>query len=175
MTAKHTIYFILTGGTIDSYYEGIKDTAVPNKHSVIPRFIRGLRLPNKAVFNEICMKDSRSLNKKDLLNILKVVVKAPPQSKIIVTHGTYTMADTARFVKANLKQKNKTIIFTGSFIPLDGFTFSDAPFNLGFAIAKAEELPAGVYVCMNGRVFSSDEAIKIISQGAFESIFGENK
>lgn len=95
------------------------------------------------------------------------------EQKIIITHGTYTMPDTARYLKANLKRDDQTIVFTGSMIPLTGFSPSDAPFNLGYSIAKIQDLPAGIYVCMNGRVFSPNEVVKFLYGGRFVSVFGE--
>ena len=174
MPNKETIQFILTGGTIDSYYNAIKDTAVPNKQSVLPQFIQGLKLYEKVIFTEICMKDSRDLVRTDLDKILKAVAKSKSK-KIIITHGTYTMSDTARYLKAKLKKFDKTIVFTGSMIPLVGFSPSDAPFNLGYAIAKVLELTSGVYVCMNGKVFAPEEVMKVLYKGKFISMFGEKK
>jgi L-asparaginase len=164
------IHFILTGGTIDSYYDATKDTAVPNEHSVIPRYIKSLKLYEECKFSEICMKDSRYLTKSDLKKIYQTVEKSP-HKRIIITHGTYTMADTARYLKTNLKNKDKIIIITGAMIPLIGFSPSDAPFNLGFSISKSQDLPNGIYICMNGKVFSPEEIVKIISEGRFASIF----
>ena len=71
-----TIHFILTGGTIDSYWDGIADTAVPLKHSVIPEFIRSLKLYSPTEFTEVCMKDSRQLNEDDRQNILNAVERS---------------------------------------------------------------------------------------------------
>ena len=167
------IHFIMTGGTIDSYYDGIKDTAVPNKESIIPRFIQSLKLYNKTKFSEVCMKDSRNITKTDLKKVLNVI-ESSPYKNIIVTHGTYTMPDSARYIQANLKKDSKTIILTAAMLPMAEFTMSDGGFNLGYAVANVQKLPPGVYVCMNGKVFSSDEVIKIISQGKFSSIIGEN-
>ncbi|MBI2660542.1 asparaginase [Candidatus Woesearchaeota archaeon] len=169
--AVEVIHFIMTGGTIDSYYEASKDTVVPHKSSIIPSFIGGLKLYTKSAFTEVCMKDSRNLTPKDLKNVLKVIEKSP-HKKIIVAHGTYTMPDTARYLKANLKKNDKTIILTGSMFPITGFSPSDAPFNLGFAIAKMQDLEPDVYVCMNGKVFTSDKVTKIISEGRFASLLG---
>jgi L-asparaginase len=171
MTKKDTIHFIITGGTIDSYYEGTKDTAVTNKESVIPRFVNNLKLYHPVKFTEICMKDSRDIVKKDLKSILKNIEESSSK-KIIITHGTYTMPDTARFLEANLKRKDQIIILTGSMIPLNGFSPSDGPFCIGYAIAKTQNLKPGVYVCMNGRVFSSEEVMKVNKEGRFTSIFG---
>lgn len=168
------IQFIMTGGTIDSHYDGSKDTAVPNKESVIPSFIESLKLYHDAEFTTVCMKDSRDLNPKDLENVLNTIEKSP-HTKIIITHGTYTMSDTARFLKANLKRKDQTIVLTGSVIPINGFSPSDGPFSLGYAIAQLEHLKPGVYVAMNGKVFSPEEILKSISEARFYSIFEKNK
>ncbi len=169
---KSKIHLILTGGTIDSYYEGTKDTAIPNEHSVIPKYIKSLKLYEEFEFTEISMKDSRDLTKSDIKKICETVEKSP-HKRIIITHGTYAVPDTARFLEANLKNKDKVIILTGSIIPLVGFSPSDAPFNLGFSIAKSQELPNGIYVCMNGKVFSPKEIVKTISEGRFSSIFNK--
>jgi len=171
--SEKTIHFMMMGGTIDSYYESIKDTAIPNKESAIPRFVKSLKLYNPVEFTKICMKDSRDIVKADLKNTLNVVEKSP-HKKIIITHGTYTMPDTARFLKANLKSKNQAIIITGSMIPLSGFSPSDGPFAIGYALAKIQDIKNGIYICMNGHVFSSEEVMKINKEGRFTSIFGEN-
>lgn len=83
------------------------------------------------------------------------------------------MPDTARFLDANLKDKNKTIVFTGSMLPMQEFAMSDGAFNLGFAVAQALVLKPGIYVAMNGKVFTPQEVIKELSEGRFSSIVGE--
>ena len=171
---KDTIHFIITGGTIDSYYNGFKDTVETSSHSAIPGFIKSLKLHEDVDFTEVCMKDSRALNTSDMKKVSLVIQKSP-HKKFIITHGTYTMPDTAKFIKANADIKDRTIVFTGSMIPLMGFAPSDAPFNLGYAIAKVQELPPGIYVCMNGRTFSPEEVVKLLYEGRFISVFGEGK
>jgi|SRR3989344_3233061 len=166
------IHFIITGGTIDSYYESTKDTVLPNKKTIIPTFVKSLKLYDKQEFTVVCMKDSRDIVKADLKKILEVVEKSTAR-KIIITHGTYTMPDTARFLKANLNRKDQTIIVTGSMKPLIGFSPSDGPFAIGYAIAKVQDSDPGIYICMNGKVFSSEEVMKINKEGRFASIFGE--
>jgi L-asparaginase len=170
MEKTSTIHFIITGGTIDSYYNASKDTAVPNKESIIPSFMESLNLYQKTEFTTICMKDSRDLKRDDLENVQKAIENSS-HSKIIITHGTYTMPDTARFLNANLKRKDQTIILTASAIPIQGFAPSDGPFNLGYAIAKLEDLKSGVYVAINGRIFSPEEVMKVMSEARFTSIF----
>lgn len=167
---ENKIHFILTGGTIDSYYDGTKDTAVPNEHSVLPKFINILKLYEECEFTEICMKDSREIDGDDRNKILEAVNNSK-SNRIIITHGTYTLPDTARFLQANIKENHKTIIFVCSMIPLEGFVPTDAGFNIGYAVAKSQELPEGIYVCMNGRIFDPNEVVKIISEGRFGSIY----
>ncbi|MBN2101941.1 MAG: asparaginase [Candidatus Aenigmarchaeota archaeon] len=167
-----TIHFIMTGGTIDSFWERSKDTVKPHKESVIPQFVKSLDIYENLEFTEICMKDSRELTSEDLKALLKVVEESP-HKRIIITHGTYTMSDTAKFLKARLKKKDKIIILTGSLVPLTGFAPSDAPFHLGYAIAMTQKLEPGIYVCMNGRVLEPDEVFKYLYEARFMSIFGE--
>jgi len=109
-----------------------------------------------------------------LENTLKAIEKSK-YNKIIVTHGTYTMPDTARFIKANLKRNDQTIVLTASAIPIVGFSPSDGPFNLGYAISKLEDLEPGIYVAINGAVFSPEEVMKVISEARFDSIFNKKK
>jgi len=170
MTKQDKLHFILTGGTLDSYWDGTKDTAVPNEHSAVPKFIRALKLYEECEFSEVCMKDSRNLTTEDRKNIVKAVSKSK-SGRIIITHGTYTLPDTARYLQANLKNSNKVVVFVCSMIPLEGFIPTDAGFNIGYAVAKSQELPAGIYICMNGRIFSPDEVLKILSEGRFGSIY----
>ena len=171
---REPIHFVITGGTMDSSYDGTKDTVVPDKHSSIPSFIKSLKLYEKTKFTEVCMKDSRELTQANLKTIAKTIQESPCK-KIIITQGTYTLPDIAKQLKANLKRSDQTIVFTSSTIPLTGFSPSDAPFNLGYSIAKVQELKPGIYVCMNGRIFSPNEVVKLVYEGRFASIFGEKK
>jgi L-asparaginase len=89
------------------------------------------------------------------------------EDRIVVTHGTDTMSDTARILAE--KVKGKTIVLTGAMIPIK-FGSSDGLFNLGSALAFAQTLPAGVYVAMNGRYFHADNVRKNKQTGMFEEI-----
>ncbi len=173
MTEKnYPIHFIMTGGTIDSYYDGKKDTVVPNEKSIIPQYINSLKLYNEVKFSQICMKDSRDINQADLKKALTRIENSHCKH-VIITYGTYTVPDAARFIEANLKRKDQVIILTASMTPMSGFAMSDGPFNLGYALAKVQDLEPGIYICINGKVFSSNEVMKVMSQGMFASIFGE--
>ncbi len=165
------IHCIFTGGTIDSYYEGSKDTAVPLKHSTIPRYLKNLQLYQKLKYTELCMKDSRAITTADRKKIVRLI-KTTSANCILITHGTYTMSDTARFIEKHLPADyHKTIILTGSMIPLDGFTFSDGGFNLDYAIGNFQFSAPGVYVAMNGKLFPAKVATKIVSKGRFAELF----
>lgn len=167
---KQGVHFVLTGGTIDSYYDGTTDSVIPNKHSVIPEIMKNLKLYDQIEFKEVCMKDSRQLTEDDRKQILKTIEESPYE-KIIITHGTYTMPDTARYIKGNLKRQGQVIILTGSMIPIKGFSPSDGTFSLGYSLANLQKLEPGIYICMNGRVFNPEEVLKSIQEGRFASIF----
>lgn len=167
------IHFIITGGTIDSYYDGTKDTAVPNQESIIPGFIKNLKLPVEHQFTTVCMKDSRAITDEDRAEMAKVIQENSSQ-KFIITHGTYTMPDTARYLKAHVQGGGKTVVLTGAFIPLTDVIRSDGAFNIGFAMAQLQYLKPGIYVAMNGKVLDAEKATKIVSEGRFDNISGSN-
>ena len=89
------------------------------------------------------------------------------ETMIVITHGTDTMSDTAKYLAA--KVKDKTIVLTGAMIPIK-FGSSDGLFNLGSALAFAQTLPAGIYVAMNGRYFNWDNVRKNKQTGVFEEV-----
>lgn len=172
------IHIIITGGTIDSVWSGAQDTVIVSEHSILPEYLqelgRNLKFPEELKFTEVCMKDSRALNEEDRNNVLKAIEESD-STKIIITHGTYTMPDTARFLKEHLKRKDQTITLTGSMVPIKGFDFSDGPFNLGYAVAHVQRLEPGVYVCMNTQVFTPEEVAKNIEEGKFYSVFKDEQ
>jgi len=169
---RESVHFIMTGGTIDAYYDGPKDTVVPYKKSILPDYFKSMKLHEKVKFTQVCMKDSREISRKDQKNILETIENSP-HKKFIITHGTYTMPDTARFLEANLKRKDITIVFTGSMVPID-FPKTDSTFNLGYSLAEVHHLPKGIFVCMNGRIFAPSEIAKLLSEGRFISIFSKD-
>jgi len=167
---KEQIHIIMTGGTMDSVWDGKQDTIKVAKHSTLPKFFKELKLYPQILFTEVCMKDSRNIKPKDVQKIAQVIKKSPC-NKFIITHGTYTMPDTSRFLEVNLHQLNKTVVLTGAMTPLIGFEPSDSSFNLGYAIAKVQELKPGVYIAMNAKTFKPQEVAKNLSEGKFYSVF----
>ncbi|MGH3429497.1 MAG: asparaginase domain-containing protein, partial [Terriglobales bacterium] len=91
--------------------------------------------------------------------------------KFIVTHGTYTLPDSALYLETHLGSTEKIVVLTGATIPLEGVTMSNGGFNLGFAYAQLEVLSPGVHVCVNGRVFAPAKLKKLLDEGRFATIF----
>ena len=104
---------------------------------------------------QLMRKDSLELTDADRQAIHDAVA-ASDADKILVTHGTDTMVDTAR-VLADIACK--TIVLTGAMQPAT-LRNSDAEFNVGFALAATQTLPPGVYIAMNGEVFDPAETRK---------------
>ena len=99
-----------------------------------------------------CKKDSTQINENDRKNILNICQKSS-EEQIIITHGTDTILDTAKFLSII---ENKTIVLTGSFLP-HAFKNSDAEFNIGMAISAVQTLNSGIYVSLNGIIASHNE------------------
>jgi L-asparaginase len=112
------------------------------------------------------MIDSINMKDTDRAIILQNCRNAE-EERIVITHGTDTMVDTARLLGAAIK--DKTIVLTGAMIPYR-FGSSDGLFNLGSALAFVQTLPHGVYVTMNGRFFAYDNVMKNKRLGEFEEL-----
>jgi L-asparaginase len=114
----------------------------------------------------LMMIDSLDMTDSDRVVILENCRKVK-DSQIVITHGTDTMVETARFLGNRIN--DKTIVLTGAMIPYK-FGSSDGLFNLGCAIAFVQALPQGVYIAMNGRYFKYDKVRKNKLIGEFEEI-----
>lgn len=152
------------GGTIefiDPSYEKM-NTELMKLDSTIDNYLKNLVKPHFSYDIEIiCEKDSREITKEDL-DKLWLAVKSSKQENILITHGTFTMKDTAKFLENSIAKENinKKIIITGAMIPIVGFSISDASFNLGYSLASFNSVDKGVYICMNGGLFKADEVEK---------------
>lgn len=162
------IHFIMTGGTIDGFYDAVGQTARPGKVSVIPEYFDDVIKPYAYTsFETLCMKDSKEITDDDRVQMATRIQNADT-SKIIITHGTDTMEKTAGFLKNALgPDTGKTVILTGSMVPL-GFSKSDSGFNLGFAFAEIRRLTPGVYICMHAHIFEAGNVTKNFEQARFE-------
>lgn len=156
---KKKVHLVITGGTIDSYYDVDKCTTMPRQSSVIGSFLKDyIRMGSEQVeISEICMKDSRDISQQDIEKVRESILSSP-LSRHVVTHGTFTMFTSARLLQALLpEQHGQVIVFTGAMYPLEGFSPNDAGFNLGSATIAAKCLPSGVYVVFNGEIYQPNE------------------
>lgn len=134
---------------------------------VEPQVTGILRSANVTIQYEIeslFRKDSLDITDEDRDLIFRKV-KGDPCTHVLITHGTDTMAATGRILA---KIQGKTIVLTGAMQPA-AFKDSDAPFNVGFALAALHTLPHGVYLAMNGRIFDPHHVRKNAERDQFEA------
>ena len=152
---------ITTGGTIDKvYFDAKSDFQVG-----APQINEVLRDANLCIdyrVTPLLRKDSLDLTDADR-EAIRAVIAGAQQTRVVVTHGTDTMTDTAR-VLASIP--DKTIVLTGSLSPAR-FAATDASFNVGMAFAAAQTLPPGVYVAMSGQVFDGLKVRKDVEANRF--------
>ena len=165
MKREDTIRVLITGGTIDKEYNPVTGELTFAK-SHLTNMLNQVRCRVKVVLEEVMLKDSLQMRSEDREEILKKCIDCP-ENRIIVTHGTDTMVETAGVLGKNLK--GKTIAVVGALIPY-AFGASDALFNLGCAFSAVQTLPGGVYITMNGKIFSWDHVRKNRESGEFEEI-----
>jgi len=159
------IRLFVTGGTFDKEYDLIHGKLYFTDTHVPDILERGRCTLNVNV-RTIMMVDSLEMTNEDRDLIINQC-KHCEEDKIIITHGTDTMVETAaRLASENIE---KTIVLTGAMIPYT-FGSSDGLFNLGSALAFVQCLPANVYVVMNGKYYRWDEVRKNKQTGFFEEI-----
>ena len=159
------IQIFITGGTFDKEYNEITGKLY-FKDTHLKEMLSMGRSQLDVQITTLMMIDSLDMTNDDRDNILEAC-KNCLLDKIIITHGTDTMIDTAKFlVKDNI---DKTIVFTGAMIPID-FGSSDGLFNLGSAMGFVQSLESGIYIAMNGRCFNYDKVRKNTKTGIFESL-----
>ena len=160
-----SIQIFITGGTFDKEYNEITGKLY-FKDTHLKEMLSMGRSQLDVKITTLMMIDSIDMTNDDRDNILEAC-KNCLLDKIIITHGTDTMVDTAKFLeKGNL---DKTIVFTGAMIPID-FGSSDGLFNLGSAMGFVQSLESGIYIAMNGRCFNYDKVRKNTKTGIFETI-----
>jgi L-asparaginase len=160
------IRLFVTGGTFDKEYNELTGTlAFKDTHLV--EMLRLGRCRLEVSIQTLMMIDSLDMTDADRTVIVSACRRAA-EGRIVVTHGTDTMVETARTLASGLPGGGeKTIVLTGAMVPY-AFGSSDGLFNLGSALSFAQVLPAGVYVAMNGRCFQWDRVRKNRETGVFE-------
>ncbi len=157
------ITFIQTGGTIDKDYP--KTTggyAFEISEPAVKRILERLNPSFEYEIISLCKKDSQDITEEDREKIYKTC-KELENDRIIITHGTDTLIETAEKLK---DIKDKVIIFTGSFKP-EKFTDSDASINVGVAIGAVNILKDGIYIAMNGSIYTCDKVMRDSKTGKF--------
>ncbi|MCW1401133.1 asparaginase [Novosphingobium sp. MW5] len=159
------ILVLTTGGTIDkAYFDALSEYQIVD--SGIPELLKEARvaLPFRVV--ELMRKDSLELTDADRA-LIASTAKEAPESRIVVTHGTDTMTDTAKVLAEAVP--GKTVVLTGALSPAR-FAETDAPFNLGMAFAAAQTAGPGVWIAMSGQVFDGLKVKKDRAAGKFVAV-----
>ena len=158
------IQILITGGTFDKSYNHISgDLFFEKTH--IPEMLERSKCRLNVDVKTLMMIDSLEMTKKDIEKIIEECKKTK-SSRIVITHGTDTMVNTAE--KIAEKIKNKTIVLTGAMIPYAFGSSSDGFFNLGSALSFVQTLKNGIYIAINGQYFDYDKVEKNKLKGYFE-------
>ncbi|MGH8854948.1 MAG: asparaginase domain-containing protein [Telluria sp.] len=160
-----TLRIIATGGTFDKHYNELNGV-LGFAESHLPVVIARSRMTIPVELEVLPLLDSLDMQDADRQRVL-ASCQAAGEKAIVIIHGTDTMRDTAAVLGA--AGLGQTIVLTGAMIPYE-IANSDALFNLGLACGVAQTLPAGVYVAMNGRVFSWDNVTKNRAAGVFQQL-----
>ncbi|MDA7810300.1 asparaginase domain-containing protein [Flavobacteriaceae bacterium] len=158
------IQIFITGGTFDKSYN-YKNGELFFEKTHLPEMLKRSRSQLNVEFKTLMMIDSLNMKPSDIQKIISNC-KNSKKNRIVITHGTDTMVNTA---KAIAKEKiDKTIILTGAMIPYAFGSSSDGFFNLGCALSYVQTLKTGVYITMHGQFFKWDEVTKNSKKGCFE-------
>ena len=165
------IRIVVTGGTFDKEYNELTG-ALFFKDTHVLEMLRLGRSRVEVTVQTLMMMDSLDMTDADRARIVDEC-RTAPEDRIVITHGTDTMVDTAReLAKSGAAASSlaaKTIVLTGAMVPY-AFGSSDGMFNLGSALSFVQTLPAGIYVAMNGRCFQWDAVTKDREAGIFREV-----
>jgi L-asparaginase len=159
------IRIFITGGTFDKEYNELNGQLF-FKDTHISDLLEMGRSKVGVEIRTLMMVDSLEMTDEDR-DLIAHQCNQCEETTIVITHGTDTMAETAKVLAQ--KVSNKTVILTGAMIPIK-FGSSDGLFNLGSALAFAQTLPTGIYIAMNGRYFNGDNVRKNKETGVFEDV-----
>ena len=158
------VRIFVTGGTFDKEYNERNGTLF-FQDTHVPEMLRLGRCLLETAIQTLLMIDSLEMTEADR-RLIAEHCRTAPESRIVITHGTDTMVETAAHLGREIQ--GKTIVLTGAMVPYK-FGSSDGLFNLGSALALVQTLPAGVYIAMNGQVFRWDRVWKNKEKGVFEA------
>ena len=159
------IRIFVTGGTFDKEYNEL-DGKLFFKDTHLPEMLRLGRSRINVDIRTLMLIDSLEMTEDDRRSMVEHCTKAR-ETRIVITHGTDTMEQTAKVLGESVR--DKTIVLTGAMVPYK-FGSSDGLFNLGSALAFVQILPPGVYIAMNGRCFTWNNVKKNRRTGEFEEV-----
>jgi L-asparaginase len=163
--SQTSILVLTTGGTIDkAYFDALSEYQIVD--SGIPALLKEARVAVPFRMVELMRKDSLELTDADRA-LIASAAKEAPETRIVVTHGTDTMTETAKVLAEAVP--SKTVVLTGALSPAR-FAETDAPFNLGMAFAAAQTAGPGVWIAMSGQVFDGLKVKKDREAGKFVAI-----
>jgi L-asparaginase len=162
-----SILILVTGGTFDKNYDELTGK-LDFRDTHVPRMLERGRCRVEVEVETVMMIDSLEMTASDRERLLGRC-RAASSYRIVITHGTDTMVETAAMLAKGLEGTRKTVVLTGAMVPF-AFGSSDGLFNLGSALSFAQVLAPGVYLAMNGRVFPWDNCRKNRELGVFEEI-----
>lgn len=180
------LFFLTTGGTIDKDYPhatGGWAFEFGDQPGVARLLHERMAFPHPSFTSEIiqvCRKDSLEINDEDREAIWKAIVeccrqqqrqKASSDNKskedefgFVITHGTDTMLETGKYLQNKIATQELNdqqsliipcVVLTGAMRP-ERFSNSDAPLNVGMAIAAVQMQAA---VNGNKKLFTNRHAL----------------
>ncbi len=164
--APEPIQVLTTGGTIDKVYFDAQSSYEVGG-SMMRELVRQAHVACPVDIVELMRKDSLELTDTDRA-LIRDTVSGCASRRIVITHGTDTMDQTARYLG---DAGGRTVVLTGSFAPAR-FAFTDAIFNVGLAFGAVQSLGPGVYIAMNGQVFPGAAVRKNREALRFELVDG---
>ncbi len=158
------IKILTVGGTIDKvYFDQLSDyqVGVPGVREIL----EDLPIEFEYEIESLMRKDSLDMTDEDRA-LVRDKVRESNATKILITHGTDTMIETAKLLDPGA---NKCVVLTGALAPA-GFRTSDAEFNVGMAIGVLMARDHGVHIVMNGCVFDPIKCRKNRDAQRFETV-----
>jgi L-asparaginase len=161
--AGERIKIFVTGGTFDKEYNELTGELFFQDTHIRDMLKLGRCLLHVDV-EVLMMIDSLQMTDANRELILRRCRECP-EDRIVITHGTDTMEQTAEVLGESVREK--TVVMTGAMVPYQ-FGSSDGMFNLGTALGFVQALDPGVYVAMNGQCFPWHSVRKNRAKGVFE-------
>lgn len=156
------VRILVTGGTFDKEYNMITGELF-FKETHLGEMLKVGRCDLDLSIRTLMMIDSLQMTDADR-DIITNTCSKIEEEHIVITHGTDTMVETAKYLQERVE--GKTVVLTGAMIPYK-FGSSDGFFNLGSSLAFAQALPPGIYICMQGRIFDPKNCMKNKKAGLF--------